>query len=126
MPALRSNGRNPTLLEATGFEPLIFGWALSEELVQWFRDPCFDAVREKVVRAAAAHCHRVWRHSQRAPVELRLKGQFTRRWLTAFFRHWLAAKLFAVAPGLAAQLPESYSLGHPLPSPHLAEFLQSR
>lgn len=104
--------RLPTVEDATGFDPLLFGWALSEELVQWFRSPEFDAVRERVVRAAAAHCHRVWRRSQREQYEPQRSGRFTRRWLNTFFRHWLSAKLHAVAPRLAERLPHGYALGH--------------
>ena len=106
--------RSPRLVEATGFEPMLFGWALSEELVQWFRHPDFDAVRADVVRAAAAHCHRVWRYEIRHPdPETTLPGQWSRGWLQSFFRHWMSAALARRAPRLAAMLPPGYNVGHP-------------
>ena len=73
------------LVDATGFEPLLFGWALSEELVQWFRhtDP-----------------------------ETTLPGQWSRGWLQSFFRHWMSAALARRAPRLAAKLPPGYNVGH--------------
>ena len=102
---------------ATGFEPLVFGWALSEELVQWFRCAEFDAVREVVVRRAAAHCHRVWRRQVRpSDPETERRGRFTRPWLTSFFRHWLAAMLASESPRLAAALPVRYAYGEAPPS----------
>ena len=85
--------------------------AVCEEAGVWLGQP----LPRRWVRELTAYANTVYAHNPRFRRKVRAPGDRGRDYLWAFTRHWLAGLMWEQRPQLHARLPNSYSVGHPLP-----------
>jgi len=85
--------------------------AVCEEAGVWLGQP----LPRRWVRELTAYANTVYAHNPRFRRKVRAPGNRGRDYLWAFTRHWLAGLMWERRPQLHARLPNSYSVGHPLP-----------
>ena len=85
--------------------------AVCEEAGVWLGHP----LPRRWIRELTAYANTVYSHNPSFRRRVRGQGTTGRDYLWAFTRHWLAGLLWERRPQLHARLPNSYSVGHPLP-----------
>src|SRR5437773_2848981 len=85
--------------------------AVCEEAGVWLGQP----LPRRWVPELTAYANTVYAHNPRFRRKVRAPGNRGRDYLWAFTRHWLAGLMWERRPQLHARLPNSYSVGHPLP-----------
>ena len=85
--------------------------AVCEEAAIWMG----QALPRRWIRELTAHANTVYACNPSFRRNVRAKGNKGRDYLWAFTRHWLTALMCERRPRLHARLPDSYSIGHPLP-----------
>jgi hypothetical protein len=85
--------------------------AVCEEAAVWLGQP----LPRRWIRELTAYANTVYACNPRFRRNVRAKGNQGRDYLWAFTRHWLTALMWDRRPQLHARLPDSYSIGHPLP-----------
>jgi len=85
--------------------------AVCEEAGVWLGQP----LPRRWIRELTARANAVYARNPRFRRKVRASGDSGRDYLWAFTRHWLAGLLWERRPQSHTRLPNSYSVGHPLP-----------
>ena|SRR5437660_4948832 len=85
--------------------------AVCEEARVWLGQP----LPRRWIRELTARANTVYAQNPRFRREVRGRGASGRDYLWGFTRHWLSGLMWERRPQLLARLPNSYSVGHPLP-----------
>ena len=101
----------PRIESDTPIVPRAVMEAVCEEASVWLDHP----LPRRWVRELTAYANTVYAHNPRFRRKVRAPGNKGRDYLWAFTRHWLAGLMWERRPQLHARLPNSYSVGHPLP-----------
>jgi len=101
----------PRIESDTPIVPRAVMEAVCEEAGVWLGQP----LPRRWVRELTAYANTVYAHNPRFRRKVRALGNGGRDYLWAFVRHWLAGLMWERRPQLHARLPNSYSVGHPLP-----------
>ena len=105
--------RRPATVERdTPLVPRAVAEAVWEEAGVWLGEP----LPRRWIAELTARANTVYSRNGQFRRLLRRRGDEGRDWLWAFTRHWLAALLWKHRRELYARLPETYSVGHPLPA----------
>jgi hypothetical protein len=104
--------RVPQIESDTPLRPRAVAEGVWEEASVWLDQP----LPRRWLRELIAQANTVYAHNQRFRRRLRGNGDTGRHWLWLFTRHWLAALIHERRPHLYPRLPQSYSIGQPLPS----------
>jgi hypothetical protein len=110
-------GFRKTLRPGLERDTALMPWLIAESV-------CGEAARflgvEMPARYAAwieARAELAYARNDRFRKLMRSPGDAPRDWLRAFMRHWLAGLLGTERPDLYECLPDTFSIGHPLPRP---------
>src|SRR5216117_657147 len=86
--------------------------AVCEEAGVWLGQP----LPRRWIRELTARANAVYAHNPRFRRKVRARDDNGRDYLWALTRHWLSGLMWERRPQLHARLPNSYSVGHPLPT----------
>src|SRR6266567_4168166 len=103
--------RIPQIESDTPIVPRAIMEAVCEEAGIWLGQP----LPRRWIRELAARANAVYAHNPRFRRKVRARGNSGRDYLWAFTRHWLSGLMWERRPQLHARMPNSYSVGHPLP-----------
>lgn len=107
------NHFRPGLERDTQLMPWLMADTVCGEVAR-FLDVEIPARYSDWLEAKAEHCYARNDHFRKL---MRGRGNAPRDRLRVFMRHWLAALLGTERPDLYECLPDTFALGHPLPSP---------
>ena len=107
----------------TSYCPLYLAWRIVDEARNYFRAEIPESYARKLARRAEAvfaH-HPSWarKATPRAGSQQQFQCWRQREFILMFMRHWLAGVLAREHPALFRDLPESFKVGHPLPTKHV-------
>ena len=103
--------RIPRIESNTAIVPRAVMEAVCEEAGVWLGQP----LPRRWIRELTARANAVYARNPRFRRKVCAQGDRGRDYLWAFTRHWLAGLMWERRPQLHACLPNSYSVGHPLP-----------
>src|SRR5438876_3655138 len=96
----------------TPIVPSAIAEAVVEEAGVWLGQP----LPRRWIRELTAYATAVYAHNPSFRRRVRGQGTTGRDYLWAFVRHWLAGLMWERRPQLHARLPNTYCVGHPLPT----------